>query len=100
MPKSKSTRKSKVTKFDTDRLPPSFFEEMIDDLENERMMHPGYEQGLGQMASSAINAAINLAKLVIENRNHNSQKMNDKDIYDIYSNSFKAIIHATTELHD
>ena len=68
MPKNKSTRKSKVAQFDTNRLPPSFFEEMINDIENGNVMHPGYEQGLGQMASSAINAAIDLAKLVIENR--------------------------------
>jgi hypothetical protein len=45
-----------------------------------------------QMVSEVLNLAIDLSTLVVDNRKHNSEKMSDEDIYQIYNESFRAIL--------
>jgi len=69
----------------------------MDDLVME---HFEADHTVGQMASSAINSAIELSKLVIENRVRNADHMIDKDIYNIYRKSFTAILEAASGAND
>ena len=55
---------------------------------------------IGQMASTAMTAAIALSKLVIENRLRNSDHMLDEDIYKIYGNSFRSVIQSASGIED
>lgn len=91
MQKKKTHKASKVSKFDPKDLPSAFFEDIMDDLVME---HSEVDQAIGQMASSAINATIELSKLVIENRVRNEEHMIDEDIYNIYKKSFMTIVEA------
>jgi hypothetical protein len=90
--------KGKVTWFDTTKdLPSAFFENIMDDLAIE---HFEADHTVGQMASSAINSAIELSKLVIENRVCNADHIIDEDIYNIYRKSFTAILEAASGAND
>ena len=55
-------------------------------LSQETMVweHAAMDQSLVQMASSAMTNAIELSKIVIENRVRNTESMVDEDIYKIY----------------
>ena len=100
MPKSKNTRKNKVSKLDADQLSHDFFESMMEDAAIGHIMSPGDDSSIGQMVSSVITTSIQLSKIVIENRTFNSEKMNDDDIYDIYKKSFKTIVETTSSAQD
>ena len=76
MQKKKIHKTQKVAKFNPEDLPSAFFEDIIDDL----VMEHFEDHTVGQMASSAINSAIELSKLVIENRVRNAEHMIDEDI--------------------
>jgi len=95
--KKKIHKAQKVAKFNPEDLPTAFFENMIDDL---AMEHFEADPAVGQMASSAINSAIELSKLVIENRVRNADHMIDEDIYNIYRKSFIAVIEAASGAND
>ena len=77
MQKKKIHKASKVAKFKPEDLSTAFFENMMDDL---AMEHFETDHAVGQIASSAINSAIELSKLVIENRVRNAEHMTDEDI--------------------
>lgn len=99
MPKKKSNDNSKVVSFNPDRdfdLLASLMNDVGMDHLNQASIGDN-EEFIGQLAASAINSAINLTKLVIDNRIHNSQKMNDEDIYKIFNKSFKSIMKTTSE---
>jgi len=89
--KKKLHKTRKVAKFNPEDLPSAFFEDIMDDLVME---HFEADHVVGQMASSAINSAIELSKLVIENRARNTDHMIDEDIYNIYKKSFMTVIEA------
>ena len=91
MQKKEIRKAQKVAKFNPEDLPSAFFEDIMDDLVME---HFEADHVVGQMASSAINAAIELSKLVIENRVRNAEHMIDEDIYNIYKKSFMTVIEA------
>jgi len=95
--KKKIHKAQKVAKFNPEDLPSAFFENMIDDLAMENFEA---DHAVGQMASSAINSAIELSKLVIENRVRNTEHMIDEDIYNIYRKSFTAILEAASGAND
>jgi hypothetical protein len=95
--KKKIHKTQKVAKFNPEDLPSAFFENIIDDL---AMEHFEADHTVGQMASSAINSAIELSKLVIENRVRNTEHMIDEDIYNIYRKSFTAILEAASGAND
>jgi len=95
--KKKIHKTQKVAKFNPEDLPTAFFENIIDDL---AMEHFEANHVVGQMASSAINSAIELSKLVIENRVRNTEHMIDEDIYNIYRKSFTAILEAASGAND
>ena len=97
MQKKKIHKTQKVAKFNPEDLPSAFFEDIMDDLVME---HFEADHTVGQMASSAINSAIELSKLVIENRVRNADHMIDKDIYNIYRKSFTAILEAASGAND
>ena len=97
MQKKKIHKAQKVAKFNPEDLPSAFFENMIDDLAMENFEA---DHAVGQMASSAINSAIELSKLVIENRVRNTEHMIDEDIYNIYRKSFTAILEAASGAND
>ena len=99
MPKKKSNDKSKVVSFNPDRdfdLLASLMKDVGMNHLNQASMDDN-EEFISQLAASTINSAINLSKLVIDNRIHNSQKMNDEDIYKIFNNSFKSIMKTASE---
>ena len=97
MQKKKIHKASKVSKLRPEDLPSAFFEDIMDDLVMENFEA---DHTVGQMASSAINSAIELSKLVIENRVRNADHMIDKDIYNIYRKSFTAILEAASGAND
>ena len=97
MQKKKIHKASKVAKFKPEDLSTAFFENMMDDLAIE---HFEADHTVGQMASSAINSAIELSKLVIENRVRNADHIIDEDIYNIYRKSFTAILEAASGAND
>ena len=97
MQKKKLHKTQKVAKFNPEDLPSAFFEDIMDDLVME---HFEADHVVGQMASSAINSAIELSKLVIENRVRNAEHMIDEDIYNIYRKSFTAILEAASGAND
>ena len=97
MQKKKIHKTQKVAKFNPGDLPSAFFEDIMDDLVME---HFEADHTVGQMASSAINSAIELSKLVIENRVRNADHMIDEDIYNIYRKSFTAILEAASGAND
>ena len=97
MSKKKSNNKSQIVSFDQDN---KF--DMLASLMREAHMHdledfPGDQELAVQLTTSTINSTINLSKLVIDNRNHKSQKMNDEDIYKIFRKSFETIIKLAPE---
>ena len=97
MQKKKIHKAQKVAKFNPEDLPSAFFEDIMDDLVME---HFEADPTVGQMASSAINSAIELSKLVIENRVRNTEHMIDEDIYNIYRKSFTTILEAASGTND
>ena len=97
MQKKKIHKASKVAKFNPEDLPTAFFENMMDDL---AMEHFETDHAVGQIASSAINSAIELSKLVIENRVRNAEHMTDEDIYNIYRKSFIAVLEGNSVAND
>ena len=97
MQKKKIHKTQKVAKFNPEDLPSAFFEDIMDDLVME---HFESDHTVGQMASSAINSAIELSKLVIENRVRNADHIIDEDIYNIYRKSFTAILEAASWAND
>ena len=97
MQKKKIHKAQKVAKFNPEDLPSAFFEDIMDDLVME---HFEADHTVGQMASSAINSAIELSKLVIENRVRNAEHMIDEDIYNIYKKSFIAVLEGNSVTND
>ena len=89
MQKKKSNKESKVSKFNTNEFSDMLFDAIAKDI---GMEHPVMDQSLVQMASSAMTNAIELSKIVIENRVRNKEIMVDGDIYKIYKQSFTTII--------
>ena len=59
------------------------------------MEHTTTKETVGQMVSSTMTTAIELLKIVIENKVRNAEQMIDEDIYNIYKKSFSAVIKAT-----
>ena len=88
MQKKKIHKSPKLAKFTTEDLPSAFFENIMDDM---TMDHFDADTALGQMASSAMHSAIELSKLVIENKVRNADHMIDEDIYNIYRNFMTVI---------
>lgn len=97
MQKKKINKAQKVAKFNPEDLPSAFFEDIMDNLVME---HFEADHTVGQMTSSAINSAIELSKLVIENRVRNADHIIDEDIYNIYRKSFTAILEAASGAND
>ena len=50
------------------------------------------DQSMGSMVSSVIHNAMELSKLVIENRIRNSENIKDEDIYNIYAKSLNVVL--------
>jgi hypothetical protein len=46
-----------------------------------------------------MSAAIDLSKLVVENRIRNASNIEDDDIYNIYQKSFDSVIRATASFN-
>ena len=64
------------------------------------MEHTTTKETVSQMVSSTMTTAIELLKIVIENKVRNAEQMIDEDIYNIYKKSFSAIIKATSMADD
>ena len=94
MQKKKFNKTPKVSKFDTKELTNMVFDSIFD------MEHTTTKETVGQMVSSTMTTAIELLKIVIENKVRNAEQMIDEDIYDIYKKSFSAIIKATSMADD
>ncbi len=67
-----------------------FIDSIADDIESHNE-----EEVVAAIAPSLINTALELSKLVIDNRKHNSQKISDEDIYKIYDKSFQTVVSST-----
>jgi protein-tyrosine-phosphatase len=94
MQKKKFNKAPKVSKFDTNELSNMVFDSIFD------MEHNTTKETVGQMVSSTMTTAIELLKIVIENKVRNAEQITDKDIYDIYKKSFSAIIKAASMVDD
>ena len=94
MQKRKFNKAPKVSKFDTNELSNMVFDSIFD------MEHTTTKETVGQMVSSTMTTAIELLKIVIENKVRNAEQITDKDIYDIYKKSFSAIIKAASMVDD
>ena len=97
MQKKKTPKIHKASHRHDEALEAAFIENMLDTfVEND----PHEMQATAQLVSSVIGSAIDLSKLVIENRVRNSHNMVDKDIYEIYQNSFNSIFEVSKDLKD
>ena len=94
MQKKKFNKAPKVSKFDTNELSNMVFDSIFD------MVHTTTKETVSQMVSSTMTTAIELLKIVIENKVRNAEQMIDEDIYNIYKKSFSAIIKATSMADD
>ena len=94
MQKKKFNKAPKVSKFDTNELSNMVFDSIFD------MGHTTTKETVSQMVSSTMTTAIELLKIVIENKVRNAEQMIDEDIYNIYKKSFSAIIKATSMADD
>ena len=94
MQKRKFNKAPKVSKFDTNELSNMVFDSIFD------MEYTTTKETVGQMVSSTMTTAIELLKIVIENKVRNSEQMMDEDIYNIYKKSFSEIIKATSMADD
>ena len=94
MQKKKFNKAPKVSKFDTNELSNMVFDSIFD------MEHTTTKETVSQMVSSTMTIAIELLKIVIENKVRNAEQMIDEDIYNIYKKSFSAIIKATSMADD
>ena len=73
----------------------------FDNIAGDHVMeHAVMDQSLVQMASSAMTNAIELSKIVIENRVRNTESMVDEDIYKIYKQFFTTIIKTASVTED
>ena len=89
MQKRKFDKKPKASGFDDSELPDMLFERIMEEQGTEHLE-------IGEMVRCVITTAVELSKLVIENKIRNSDHMIDEDIYRIYGNSFKSIIQASS----
>ena len=96
MQKRKSNKGQNIPKFGTGEFSDIRFDTIMEEL---AISNSGIDQ-IGQMASTAMTAAIELSKLVIENRLRNSDHMLDEDIYKIYGNSFRSVIQSASGIED
>ena len=96
MQKRKLAKTKEVDHCDHQYYPEGFMDEMMDDF---AMHHSGSENATAQIASSAMSAAIELSKLVVENRIRNASNIGDDDIYNIYQKSFDSVIRATASFN-
>ena len=94
MQKRKFNKAPKVSIFDTNELSNMVFDSIFD------MEHTTTKETVSQMVSSTMTTAIELLKIVIENKVRNAEQMIDEDIYNIYKKSFSAIIKATSMADD
>ena len=94
MQKKKFNKAPKVSKFDTNELSNMVFDSIFD------MEHTTTKETVSQMVSSTMTTAIELLKIVIENKVRNAEQMIDEDIYNIYKKSFSAIIKSTSMADD
>ena len=90
MQKKKFNKTPKVSKFDTNELSNMVFDSIFD------MEHTTTKETVSQMVSSTMTTAIELLKIVIENKVRNAEQMIDEDIYNIYKKSFSAVIKAAS----
>jgi hypothetical protein len=97
MQKKKSNKDPKVSKLDANELSHMFFDTIAGD---HGMEHVAMDQSLVQMASSDMTNAIELSKIVIENRVRNTESIVDEDIYKIYKQSFTTIIKTASVAED
>lgn len=96
MQKRKSNKGQNISKFGTGEFSDIRFDTIMEEL---AISNSGIDQ-IGQMASTAMTAAIELSKLVIENRLRNSDHMLDEDIYKIYGNSFRSVTQSASGIED
>ena len=90
MQKKKFNKAPKVSKFDTNELSNMVFDSIFD------MEHTTTKETVSHMVSSTMTTAIELLKIVIENKVRNAEQMIDEDIYNIYKKSFSAVIKAAS----
>ena len=88
----KINKNPKVSQFDPDELPQMF----CGDIREGFTMDSAIDHSLGQLASAAMTTAIDLTKIVIENKIRNTEIMNDEDIYKMYKKSFETIIKSAS----
>ena len=96
MRKEKNSKVKELDHFDNEYAAGEHTAEMM----NEFMDSPGTDNTAVQLASAAMSSAIDLAKLVVENRVRNASNMNDDDIYHIYEKSFESVMITATGVHD
>ncbi len=67
---------------------------MNDELEGfeDELMDNIFNEDVTNLVKAAAKSADKLTAIIVENNRHNSKKMSDEDIYQIYQNSFAVAI--------
>jgi hypothetical protein len=78
-------------KNNTDMIDEEYLDEFDEDEFDNEMMSGAGAQMVTQVFPSIISASIDLSKMIVDNRRHNSKKMTDKDIQEIYQSSFDVV---------
>ena len=65
---------------------------MQDEEFEEDFMDNFIDESITTLVKAATKSADKLTALIVENNRHNSKKMTDEDIYQIYRNSFAVAI--------
>ena len=97
MQKRKLNKNTQVSKLGANELPHMLFDSIMQDLDMESAAAQNF---FSQIASSTMTTAIELLKIVVENKVRNAEQMIDEDIYNIYKKSFSAIIKAASMVDD
>ena len=84
-----NNKNRQIDKFASRKNEDNFIIEEDDYHEHEYCDHEDAHTEMMSVLPSLLNASLELAKLVIDNRVRNSDKMTDDDIYSIHRKSFQ-----------
>lgn len=67
-------------------------EELEEEFIEEEFMDDVFNEEITDLVKAAAKSANKLTALIVDNNRHNSKKMTDDDIYEIYKNSFHVAV--------
>lgn len=67
-------------------------EELEEEFMEEEFLDDVFNEEITDLVKAAAKSANKLTALIVDNNRHNSIKMTDEDIYEIYRNSFHVAV--------